>query len=156
MGDIILLLVFLAMGIVGLFVMKRLDVFLMKNIHINPEKRDEENIIRIACENPIMISSLLEKAEPMLGEYNKTSFYLYTGHRTDIKKLLENESVDIVLLMEDMHIEHMGNYEKKISSFFPHSLLEPMTGFTIEPLENQQMSMYILWKKKLLQKNSSC
>ena len=62
--------------------------------------------------------------------------------------MLENESVDIILLMERLDAGITEEYGEKISSFLPHSLSEPMTGFVIEPLDDQQMNMYVVWKKE--------
>lgn len=147
MNIIVLLLFFLGMAILGFAIMKKLDVFLINNVQSKNDMNSEKNVIRIACDNPIMLTSILEKLETFSREYKEISFYFFTGYRTDIKKMLENESIDLVFLMEDMNIGDKECYGKKVSSFFPQPLTEPITGFTIEPLENQQMNMYVLWKK---------
>ena len=148
MTTIVLLLFFVGMLILGFAAMKKLDVFLAENAQKDSGMKSGENVIRIVCENPIMLSSVLEKLETFSKECKEISFYFFTGCRTDIQRMLENDSVDLVLLMEDMNVGDKESYGKKVSTFFPSSLSEPMTGFTVEPLENQQMNMYVLWKEK--------
>lgn len=147
MSTIILLLFFAGMVILGFTAMKKLDVFLAENVQKESHLKCGENIIKIACENPIMLSSVSEKLETFSKECKQISFYFFTGCRTDLRRMLENESVDLVLLMEDMNVGDKESYGKKVSTFFPSSLSEPMTGFKVEPLENQQMNMYVLWKE---------
>lgn len=148
METVVLLLFFIVIGITG-FIIKKLDVFHEENR--KQEKcalESRENVIKIACENPIMLSSVSDALEKTAKEFKETSFYFYTGCRTDMQRMLENGSADIILLMEEMHVEDNGSYGKKIGSFFPSSLSEPLTGLTIEPIEKQQMVMCVLWNKK--------
>lgn len=149
METIVLLLALIIIGIIGFTIMKKLDDFLKKSRHQQKYVlENRKDVIKIACENPIMLSSVSTALEKISKEFKKTSFYFYTGCRTDIQKMMENESVDIILLMEEIDVRNNESYGEKVSSFVPSSLPELLTGLTIEPIENQQMVMYVLWNER--------
>ena len=71
----LVLLLFLIVGFIIFLFMKKVDVFLeeCRNTSLqNPG--NGENEIRIICENPMMLSYVLEKAEQQ-KEFEQTSFY---------------------------------------------------------------------------------
>lgn len=148
MYKIILLLIFIVWIVLSFIAMKKLDSFLRENVRSESDLKNGENVIKIACDNPIMMSSVSEKLDTFSKEHKDISFSFYTGSQTRLRRMLENESVDIILLMERLDAGITEEYGEKISSFLPHSLSEPMTGFVIEPLDDQQMNMYVVWKKE--------
>lgn len=151
METVVLLLVFIIIGIMGYIVMNKLGASLEEIQRCrDSERAGGMDIIRIACENPTMLSAVSCAVDKMLGEFRKISFCFYTGCRDDIQKMLENGNADIVLLTEegDIGIGKSGEYGKKVSSFVPISLMEPLTGLRIEPVEKQQMAMYVIWQER--------
>lgn len=111
---------------------------------------NRENQIKIGCENPIMLSSLSEKIENHKQEFAGNSFSFYTGCREEIVQFLNEGNCDIVLLLGEMMVENYRYNIKKLSSFIPSSVYEPLTGIPIEPIENQSAVMYILWNEKYM------
>ncbi|MCI7813057.1 MAG: hypothetical protein SO016_08535 [Lachnospiraceae bacterium] len=156
MESIVLILVFIIVGIAGFGVMKKVDLFLAESCVVQKHiSEGKENVIKIACENPIMLTSVCEALDKMAEEFRETSFCFYTGGRDDIQKMIENESVDIVLLMEEMDGNINSLYGKKQSFFVPASLEEPLTGLKIEPIEHQRMMMYVLWNERHITERQS-
>ena len=94
-----------------------------------------------------MLSSVSDAFEKGGKELKDLSVYYYTGSRLDIQKMLEDKSVDILLLLEDENMDKDKCYGKKVSSFLPAALSEPVTGLSIEPVEHQEMVMYVLWNE---------
>ena len=134
---------------IGFIIMNKMDAFLEKSKQRSTLKNREE-VIRIVCENPIMLSYIFEKIEKNKKELDGIFFCFYTGCREDIEKILENGKYDIILLMREPSDKTYEYYEKKISSFAPASISEPLTGMKIEPIENQKATMYVLWNKKYI------
>lgn len=142
------LLIFIAIGIMGFIMVKKVDDYTEE---IRNQKQDtlksREDIIKIACENPMMLSCVSKAIEKKEKDFKKTSFYFYTGCEADLWRMLEHENVDMILLMEKPDIVNKEDYGEKESSFVPSSMPEPTTGLTVEPIENQQESMYVLWNE---------
>ena len=149
MESAVLVVIFLAIGIMGFLMIRELDAFLGENMSSRQSMPGSgEEVIKIACENPIMLSSVSAAFEKSPKDVRKISFCFYTGCKTDIERMIENESVDIVLLMEKMDIPNDKKYEEKVSSFTPSSLKEPLTGLVIEPIQMEQREMYVLWNER--------
>ena len=144
----LVLLLFLIVGFIIFLFMKKVDVFIeeCRNTSLqNPG--NGENEIRIICENPMMLSYVLEKAEQQ-KEFEQTSFYFYTGSREAAKRALTNEICDIALFLAEPENPEGGEYQRKSCSFTPNPFLEARTGVEIEPVERQKTRMYVLWKEK--------
>lgn len=149
MEVVVLLLVFIGIGVVGFFAVKKWDAFLEKNQEQSMGRIEgRKDVIKIACENPIMLSAVSDAVGKTFKEFQKTSFYFYTGSGTDIRKMLENGKADMIFLMEEPEVEEKEQYGKKESSFVPFSLTEPFTGLTIEPVESERKVMYALWREE--------
>ncbi len=146
---VVLLLVFIGVGMIGFFVVKKWDAFLEENRKPSMStSENREDVIKIACENPIMLSAVTEAVGKTLKEFQKTSFYFYTGSGTDVRKMLENEKADMIFVMEEPGDKDKEQYGEKESSFVPASLSEPFTGLTIEPVERERKVMYALWREE--------
>lgn len=144
----VLLLVLFAIGMISFLIIKKLDISLEKQQNQEScSSENREHVIKIACENPIMLSSVSDAFEKGGKELKDLSVYYYTGSRPDIQKMLEDKRVDILLLLEDETMDKDKCYGKKVSSFLPAALSEPMTGLSIEPVEHQEMVMYVLWNE---------
>lgn len=151
MEMVMLLLVFIIIGMIGFAIMKKVDTFLEENQSRQMDAlKNREDVIRIVCENPIMLPYISEKIEKNKKEFNGISFHFYTGCREDIEKALENGNYDIILLMGETSAREYEHYEKKTSSFVPGSISELLTGMIIEPIENQKAIMYVLWNEKYI------
>ena len=145
MEMIMLLLIFIIIGMIGFIMMNKIDAFLEQSKQIDVLK-NREDVIRIVCENPIMLPYISEKIEKNKKEFNGIFFHFYTGCREDI----ENGNYDIILLMGEPSAREYEHYEKKTSSFVPASISELLTGMIIEPVENQKAIMYVLWNEKYI------
>lgn len=144
-----LLLVFAIIGIIGFLVMKKVDVYLETSQNRSKDTlKSNKDVIRIACENPIMLTSISEALENTSKEFADILLYFYTGCASDIQKMLEDERADIILLLEDADMGKQGDYGRKASTFVPNSMTEPLTGLTIEPIESQQATMYVFWNER--------
>ncbi|MDY3918294.1 MAG: hypothetical protein SOZ59_04730 [Candidatus Limivivens sp.] len=159
MGAVVLLLGFLAVGGMGFFFMRKLDGFLEENrCRQETDSVNGGEILRLACENPMMLASVTGAVEKAAEEFRETSFYFYTGGREELQKMLENERVDVILLMEEpeemrqnvQKYGKIGGYERRKSFFIPAALTEPSTGLRIEPIENHRRVMYILWNERTI------
>ena len=148
MEAVVLILVLLMIGGIGFWVVKKIDVFTEISSQEKHISENRETVIRIACENPIMLPSLSSALEKTSGELERTSFYLYTGSRADVREMLENGSTDIALLMEKTEEELAEGIEKKVSSYTPASLWDPSTGLQVEPVRSGQRRMYVLLNRK--------
>lgn len=75
METVVLMLVFIAIGCVGFFVMKKLDTGLeeIRNQSQNASEH-REDVIKIACENPIMLSSVAAVLDSNSEKFKATSF----------------------------------------------------------------------------------
>lgn len=148
---VVLLLVFIGIGMIGFFAVKKWDVFLEENRKPSTStKESREDIIKIACENPIMLSAVSEAVGKDAKEFQRTSFFFYTGSGTDVRNMLEKEKADMIFLMEEPKEEEKKQYGEKESSFVPASLSEPFTGLAIEPVESKRKVMYALWKEECI------
>lgn len=144
METVVLILVLLMIGCTGFWIVKKIDIFTEISSQEKHISENRETVIRIACENPIMLPSLSCALEKASGELERTSFYLYTGCRTDIRKMLEDGSADIVILMEKEADDLTEGIEKRVSSFTPSSLWDPSTGLQVEPAKSGSRRMYVL------------
>ena len=96
METVVLLLIFIITGSMGFLVMRKLDAALAK-IRRQPEYITEsrEDVIKIVCENPIMLSSVAAALDQMPKEYKKkTSFCCDTASKEDIQKMIDKEKID--------------------------------------------------------------
>ena len=70
MESIVLILVFIIVGIAGFGVMKKVDLFLAESCVVQKHiSEGKENVIKIACENPIMLTSVCEALDKMAEEF---------------------------------------------------------------------------------------
>lgn len=149
METVVLLLVFFAAGIIGYLFMKKVDCFTEENGNLNHNGVDSaDNVIKVVCENPNMLSGIILKTDNMEKELKSLCFY--TGSREDIEKSLEKEDYDILLLTEEPNAPVYESYESKKGYYVPSSLTDQNIGFTINPVEGKQREMYILWKEEPL------
>lgn len=148
METVVLILVLFMIGGTGFWIVKKMDTFTEISSQEKHISENRETVIRIACENPIMLPSLSNALEKTSGELERTSFYLYTGCRADIRKMLEDGSADIALLMEKTDEDMEETLEKKVSTFIPASLWDPSTGLQVEPAKYGQRRMYVLMNAK--------
>lgn len=149
MEKAVLVFVVLMIGILGLGIMKRLSLFIGEcHKQMEPSIDAGEDVIRIACENPIMLSCVTNALEEIAKEFEQTTFCFYTGGKKEIRRMLEEERIDIALLMGEMGEELSGNFQKRESSFAPSALLEPFTGLPVKPIEDRRKVMYVLWNER--------
>lgn len=148
METIVIFSIFFIIVIIGLIAVKQVDAYMEKiSVNQNEDMEIRENMIKIACENPVMMSSVSKAIEKEAKKLQDTSFVFYTGSRTDIQKMMKNEIVDIILLMNEAGIDNNENYGEKVSSFVSCSLEEATTGILIEPVNRNRTVMYVLWDK---------
>ena len=128
METVVLLLVFFAAGIIGYLFMKKVDCFTEENGNLNHNGVDSaDNVIKVVCENPNMLSGIILKTDNM-----------------------EKEDYDILLLTEEPNAPVYESYDSKKGYYVPSSLTDQNIGFTINPVEGKQREMYILWKEEPL------
>lgn len=145
----ILLPILILGAIIGFFILKKADVFLEEGQNReNDAVKSGENVIKIACENPVMLPFITEKIDRQKREFSKISFYLFTGCREDIEKTLESGSCDLILLMGEAKAEEYKGFHKEVGYFIPSYVYEPLTELKIEPVEKNRMIMSVLWNEK--------
>lgn len=151
MEAIMLLLIFILIGFIGFIIMKNVDAFFEERRNGQMYAiENREDIIRIVCENPIMLPYVSKKIEEQKKEFKRISFCFYTGCRDDIEKALADGNYDIALFIGEPGAGEDGCYRKKISSFVPASIYESLTGLDIEPVESERTVMYVLWNEKYI------
>lgn len=149
METAVLLLGFVIIGVTGCIIAGRIDVFLERSRNRQEDlSENRDSVIRIACENPMMLFSFSHALNKSSKEFEGASFCFYTGSKADIQGMMDEEDIDIVLLMEEPDMENREHYGEKVSSFVPATLPEPVTGVGIEPIVNQKRAMYVLWNKR--------
>ena len=154
MEMVVFIVIFIIAWKIGLIIMNKIDLFLEKDQNYPISiLENREDIIKIACENPIVLTSIFQKIEKHEKEFKEISFHFYTGCREDSEKAFANGSYDIIILMKEPSLKDYGCYRKKKKSFIPTSLSYPLSGVVIEPIEKQNKDMYIFLNEKYITEN---
>lgn len=147
MEAIAYLLVFIIVVTVGFLAMKKLDIFMDENQREQQNQSECTNeIIKIACENPIMLSYVVEIIERQHKALETVAFEFYTGCREDIRQ--KQLSYDIIMLMTEPEYGAFPDCEHKEGMFHPSFAVEPFTNQKVKPIEKQKSLLYILWNEK--------
>lgn len=101
-GYVVLIIVFVS-GIVaiGFYMMKRLDNFLaesQKKIKAKDAEKPHDGL-RIAFENPVIVSSVAEYLEMLSQAYPDCNFYFFIGTAEQIHHAIETDYIDIGFIL---------------------------------------------------------
>ena len=97
-GSVVLIIVFVS-GIVaiGFYMMKRLDNFLaesQKKIKAKDAEKPHDGL-RIAFENPVIVSSVAEYLEMLSKAYSDCILYSFIGTSEQIQRAIDTDCIDI-------------------------------------------------------------
>lgn len=142
------------------FVMDKIDEFIERNqIAVNSKENKEKRSISIACENPIMVGSIVDAMEKVSKSNEEVSFYLYTGSKTDILSGIKNDSIDMAILremtgrsIEDRDESDEEDYKCISVPLMPAAIAVREIAMTVQPLQMEAAQIHILWKNKEISK----
>lgn len=133
-GYVVLIIVFVS-GIVaiGFYMMKRLDNFLAENHKKITAKAAEKphDGLRIAFENPVIVSSVAEYLEMLSKTYSDCKFYFFIGTSEQIQRAIDTDCIDIGFVLSTTADDTMVSL--RTNEYFAGTL-----GCSVELLEAYQ------------------
>lgn len=148
MTYLLLIVVIIIFGVLGFFLMKRIDCFLEKNRKEQVKLLESsERYLRIGVSNPYVIDSCSDAVEKCGKKFPDFEVLFYSGTEEELLKAFLANRLDLLFLPEKSAVKMDDDYCSKEIELSCVSTIMSDAGLTVEFVGEKKNKLKSFWKQ---------
>lgn len=151
MRDLLLIICFIAVIMLGYWIVKKADLFFAENAKSDEcNTHSNGNLLRIAFSNPLLADSICENLELLSKKFRNAEFIMYGGSSNEILGGLAHDDIDICFVDEstDVGISLGNEINTATAMLYENDVTTNISGLQITPFKMNKVCQKAVWKSK--------